>query len=88
MIFRCILLLLGLSTLTGCLSSSQAPKQLISELETRGYVCEKRAPLGSRRQRLICKSPEQIKEEMRSIDRDKADYIYENPQMIDGVRLY
>jgi hypothetical protein len=62
--------------------------QLISELEARGYVCEKRAPLGSSRQRLICKSPAQIEEEMRSIDRDRADYIYENPQMIDNIRLY
>ena len=82
-VFASVLLLLN-----GCASSSRAPKQLIAELESRGYVCEKKAPLGSRRQQLICKSPEQIEADARSVQREKDAYIYENPQIVDGVRLY
>ena len=87
-LFAPILLITSLFLLASCTSTPQAPKQLISELEARGYVCDKKAPLGSRRQRLICKSPEQIAADIESLEREKAAYIYENPQRVDGVRLY
>jgi uncharacterized lipoprotein YajG len=87
--------LLTLSSLTGCIapstsipstnpsttpSTTPTPKQLIAELQSRGYVCASRIPLGSKRSRIICKSPNQIAGENKEIgannnqiERDLAD---------------
>lgn len=81
---RLALPLLALIFLTGCLSpvptEKATPKQVIAELQSRGYVCVSRIPLGSKRSRTICKSPDQIEGENKrigsnnnQIERDLAD---------------